>query len=91
MAGFFRTINPAAVAFGILFIIQGALFGWFGVLRRQLMFRARLKHADWSYRRGDARLEQCAGRSLRLTLHRYDTLAVQPVEGRQDKHVERRC
>ena len=35
---FFRTINPAAVAFGVAFILQGALFLWYGVRRQRLRF-----------------------------------------------------
>lgn len=35
----FRTINPAAVGFGVLFVLQAILFFWWGVLRRRLAFR----------------------------------------------------
>ena len=38
---FFTTINKAAYAFGILFIIQGVLFLFLGVLRRRLSFHYR--------------------------------------------------
>ncbi len=35
----FRSINPAAVAFGVLFVLQGVLFVWWGLVRRRLSFR----------------------------------------------------
>jgi Family of unknown function (DUF6064) len=35
---FFTRINPAARLFGSLFILQGLLFLWFGVMRAQLQF-----------------------------------------------------
>src|SRR5689334_3555624 len=38
---FFRAINPAATAFGALFVAQGALFLWLGVRRDRLAFRVR--------------------------------------------------
>jgi hypothetical protein len=38
--GFFRQINPAALAFGMLFVVQGALWLVAGVLRPRLSFRA---------------------------------------------------
>lgn len=38
---FFRAINPAATAFGVLFLAQGALFAWFGVKQRRLAFQIR--------------------------------------------------
>lgn len=38
--GFFRSINPAALAFGLLFLFQAILFLWYGVLRSDLRFRA---------------------------------------------------
>lgn len=38
---FFSEINPAAVAFGALFVLQGALFAFAGVVRPGLVFRAR--------------------------------------------------
>lgn len=34
---FFRAINPAATAFGALFIAEGVLFLWFGAYRRRLV------------------------------------------------------
>jgi Family of unknown function (DUF6064) len=37
-ARFFAEINPAAWLFAALFLIQGALFAWTGVVRRQLQF-----------------------------------------------------
>ena len=36
--GFFAGINPAARLFGAVFLLQGALFLWAGVVRRQLTF-----------------------------------------------------
>ena len=38
---FFRDINPAALGFGLLFLVQAAAFAWIGVRRRQLTFRVR--------------------------------------------------
>jgi hypothetical protein len=35
---YFALINEAATAFGIIFIIQGALFFYFGVLRHEIQF-----------------------------------------------------
>lgn len=37
--GFFRAINPAALAFGAVFILQAGLFLWYGVRRNALVFR----------------------------------------------------
>lgn len=37
--GFFRAINPAALAFGAAFVFQAALLLWYGVRRNTLMFR----------------------------------------------------
>lgn len=34
---FFRTINPAAAPFGVLFIAEGLLFLWLGAYRRRLV------------------------------------------------------
>jgi len=42
---FFRTINPLATAFGVLFIIQAFLFAWFGVWTSRLSFRP---EAGWN-------------------------------------------
>ena len=39
---FFRAINPAAVVFGSLFVLQGALFAFSGLVRRSLSFEFRL-------------------------------------------------
>lgn len=39
---FFRAINPAAIAFGIAFIVQGALLLWYGVGCERLVFHPRL-------------------------------------------------
>jgi Family of unknown function (DUF6064) len=36
---FFRSINPAATLFGAVFVLQGALFLWLGVLGSQLSFQ----------------------------------------------------
>jgi hypothetical protein len=38
---FFRQINPAAIGFGALFVVQGILFLWVGVLRPGLTFAPR--------------------------------------------------
>jgi hypothetical protein len=38
---FFRAINPAALAFGSLFIIEGLLIAWFGVVRSSVRFDQR--------------------------------------------------
>ena len=35
---FFATINPAALGFGMLFVVQGALFAYLGVARHRLCF-----------------------------------------------------
>jgi hypothetical protein len=40
---FFAEINRAAVAFGVLFVVQGLAFVWRGVLRQELVFRPQLK------------------------------------------------
>jgi len=37
--GFFRAINPAAVLFGALFVAEGLLLAWYGVLHHGLEFR----------------------------------------------------
>jgi hypothetical protein len=42
---FFRTINPGATLFGLLFIVQAVLFAWVGVWRGHLAFRPR---PDWT-------------------------------------------
>lgn len=39
---FFSTINPAAYFFGALFVVQGIVFFYFGVIRRTLSFRPSL-------------------------------------------------
>ncbi len=39
--GFFAGINPIARVFGLLFIVQGALFAWVGVARGGLPFERR--------------------------------------------------
>jgi hypothetical protein len=36
--GFFRAINPAAIGFGVAFIVQGVLFYWVGIVRGRLRF-----------------------------------------------------
>lgn len=36
---FFRAINPAALLFALFFLVQAALFLWFGVVRRELRWR----------------------------------------------------
>jgi uncharacterized protein DUF6064 len=37
--GFFRAINPAAAVFGALFVAEGLLLAWYGVVRHELRFR----------------------------------------------------
>jgi hypothetical protein len=37
---FFQAINPAALAFGLLFLFQSILFLWYGILRSDLRFKA---------------------------------------------------
>ncbi|HER40178.1 MAG TPA: hypothetical protein ENO10_03065 [Salinimicrobium catena] len=39
---YFSTINPMAFVFGILFIVQSAIFIWAGVLGNQLVYRWKL-------------------------------------------------
>lgn len=43
--GFFRAINPAAAAFGALFVVQAGLLAWLGVRQRRLTYRVRLDAA----------------------------------------------
>lgn len=45
---FFRTINPAAVLFGALFLVQGGLFVYVGVRRDGLAFRVRSDRYGWA-------------------------------------------
>ncbi|MEW6185520.1 MAG: DUF6064 family protein [Thermodesulfobacteriota bacterium] len=45
---FFSTINKAAVGFGTLFILQGLLFLWAGVIRTNLSFRFRADFSSWT-------------------------------------------
>jgi Family of unknown function (DUF6064) len=50
-AAFFTAINPAAWLFALLFVIEGGLLVWFGVIRDQLQFSATgsLRHvAAWT-------------------------------------------
>ena len=42
---FFRQVNPAAVIFGVTFLIQAALFVWLGVAHDRLTFDPRLDFA----------------------------------------------
>jgi len=44
---FFATINPAARFFGVLFVVQGALFAYLGVMRRRLSFGPSGSLAGW--------------------------------------------
>jgi hypothetical protein len=39
---FFRAINPAAIGFAALFVVQGLLFLWAGVARPRLVFAAKV-------------------------------------------------
>jgi len=43
---YFRAINPAAVIFGAVFVLQGGLLAWRGVARRDLPFR--VSTSGWS-------------------------------------------
>jgi len=43
----FKSINPVASVFGVLFIVQGLLFLLFGVWRKDLQFRVRNSPAGW--------------------------------------------
>lgn len=38
--GSFRKINPVAVVFGVVFVLQAGLFAWMGVSRGRLTFHA---------------------------------------------------
>jgi hypothetical protein len=38
---FFRAINPAALLFGLVFVLEGLLIAWFGVARQSLRFELR--------------------------------------------------
>lgn len=42
---FFRQINPAAMVFGVAFLIQAAMFVWFGVAHDRMSFDPRLDAA----------------------------------------------
>ena len=44
---FFSTINFAAPVFGLLFVVQGLLFAWTGVVRGRLDFRFRRDLPGW--------------------------------------------
>lgn len=37
---YFAVINPAAIAFGVMFIIQGIIFAYFGIFKEQIQYRA---------------------------------------------------
>lgn len=39
-AVFFRAINPAAIAFAALFVLQAGLLAWYGLARHRVTFRA---------------------------------------------------
>ena len=43
--GFFRAVNPAALAFGLLFVAQGALLLWWGAWRGRLALDVRADRA----------------------------------------------
>jgi hypothetical protein len=45
---FFSEINPAARLFGAMFVIQGALLTWFGVVRRSLLYTPRRTSAGFA-------------------------------------------
>jgi hypothetical protein len=36
---YFSQINPVAKGFGVMFIIQGAIFGYFGIIKDQIQYR----------------------------------------------------
>jgi hypothetical protein len=42
---FFRAINPAALAFASLFLVEGLLIAWFGVVRSSVRFDGRTSPA----------------------------------------------
>jgi hypothetical protein len=42
---FFADVNPAAIAFGVLFVVQGLGFLWRGVLRHEIVLHLQLKNA----------------------------------------------
>ncbi|HEV8497465.1 MAG TPA: DUF6064 family protein [Gemmatimonadaceae bacterium] len=44
---FFRAINPAALLFGLVFVIEGLLIAWFGVARHSLRFEVRANVATF--------------------------------------------
>jgi hypothetical protein len=44
---FFRAINPAALLFGSLFLIEGVLIAWLGVARPTLRFEGRANAATF--------------------------------------------
>jgi hypothetical protein len=44
---FFSTINPAALGFAALFVVQGALFVYYGVMRHRLAFGPSDGPAGW--------------------------------------------
>ncbi len=44
---YFRSINPAAALFGGLFVLEGALLAWFGVLRPRLRFTSSQFRWGW--------------------------------------------
>lgn len=67
---YFRTINPAAMLFGVLFLAAAALFAWAGVVQRQLVFDA------------ESRARRIAGHALIVyALVAYPLLSI--VLGRQ--------
>lgn len=47
-AGFFAVINPLAWIFGALFILQGLLFLWTGVVRQRLAYRFTNDLSGWT-------------------------------------------
>jgi hypothetical protein len=44
---FFRAINPGALLFGSVFVLEGALIAWFGVARQSLRFEVRANVATF--------------------------------------------
>ncbi len=46
--GYFATINFAAPAFGVLFVLEGVLFAWSAAIRGRLAFRVRAGASGWA-------------------------------------------
>lgn len=46
-AAYFASINPAAWGFAVLFVIEAALLGWYGLMRRRLRFGTATGWVRW--------------------------------------------